>query len=76
MAPLVVGLDGEDQPKMSYFSSGQSDRFQCISSIHVKLFNLRASIAEFWRALAWPTPPIEMKLQLVPVRTPRRQRHA
>jgi hypothetical protein len=74
MAPPVVGLDGEDQQKMSYSPSGQPDRFQRTSSIHATLFRLGESIAEFWRVVTWPTPRTRAELQAVPVRTPRGQR--
>jgi hypothetical protein len=74
MALPVAGLDGEDQQKMSYSPSGQPDRFQRTSSIHATLFRLGESIAEFRRGVTWPTPHTRMKLQVVPVRTPRGQR--
>jgi len=74
MAPPVVGLDGEDQQKMSYSPSGQPDRFQRTSSINATLFLLGESIAAFWRSVTWVAPHTGVKPQAVPVRTPRGQR--
>ena len=71
MAPPVVGLDGEDQQKMTHSPSGQSDRFRSHSFLYANRFKSGALIAAFWRAVTWPAPRTGVKLHPVPVRMPR-----